>query len=235
MRLHFRLTPNDLPVPWDYFPNLAGWLHGRLQDDADLHDGTSLYSLSGLRHGRIRRGKLDFEGGSSFSLSSVRDDILVELMNKLIRPPAKGFERDPRRVAWGMHVESVDMEREPDFGDGATFFARSPVLVRRNREDGSKEHVLYDNPSADELLTRTLHTKQEAAGKPPAGSMRFARDYAKAKTKLVTYKGVKSRASACPVIVEGGPEVCAFAWNVGAGHSTGVGFGALELLKTDAR
>ena len=231
MRLHFRLTPNDTPVPWAYHQNLAGWLYDRLGDDEQLHDGTSLYSLSNLSHGRVRRGALDFEGGSSFFLSSHRDDLLIELMSDLLGRKGHPDARDPRRVAWGMYVEAVDMEREPAFGERATFWATSPVLVRERREDGTRAHVTYDDPRADELLTRTLHTKQERAGLPVGGAMRFDRSHAGAKTKLIRYKEVDNRASLCPVIVEGGPEVCAFAWNVGAGHSTGVGFGALEKIR----
>ena len=231
MRLHFRLSPNDRPVPWAYLPNLAGWMHARLGERSDLHDGTSLYSLSDLSHGRVRRGALDFAGGSSFFLSSHRDDVLVELMADLMRRPVTYTERDPRRVAWGMYVEEVTIERAPSFGEAATFWAKSPVLVRADREDGTREHLLHDETRADEVLTRVLHWKQERAGLSPTGSVRFDRSYPKAKTKLIEYKGVRNRASLCPVVVEGGPEVCAFAWNVGVGHSTGVGFGAIELMK----
>jgi CRISPR-associated endoribonuclease Cas6 len=219
-------------VPWDYQQNLSGWLYQQLGEDSELHEGTSLYSLSDLTHGSVRRGKLDFEGGSTFFLSSQHDDILIELMTNLLKPRMANSNRDPKRVAWGMYVESVDMQREPAFGACTTFWAKSPVLVRKRREDGTKAHVLYNDADADELLTRTLHTKMERAGLAPKGAMRFDRQYSKAKTKMVTYKGVKSRASLCPVVVEGGADVCAFAWNVGAGHSTGIGFGALEMMKT---
>ncbi len=232
MRLHFRLTPNDRPVPWDYLPNLTGWLHGRLGKRDDLHEGTSLYSMSDLSHGRVRRGALDSEGGSSFFLSSYRDDVLVELMADLMRKPITYEEQDPRRVAWGMHVEAVDMERTPEFGETATFWAKSPVLLRDARPDGSREHILYGEEQSDELLTRVLHWKQGQAGLTPVGAMRFDRSYGKAKSKLITYKGVHNRASLCPVVVEGGAGVCAFAWNVGGGQSTGVGFGALEMMKS---
>ena len=152
-------------------------------------------------------------------------------MTNLLKPSIPNSDRDPKRVAWGMYVEAVDMQREPEFGASATFWAKSPVLVRKRREDGSKAHVLFNEVGADELLTQTLHTKMEQAGQKPKGLMRFDRDYRQAKSKMVTYKGVKSRASLCPVIVEGGADVCAFAWNVGAGHSTGIGFGALELMR----
>ena len=40
--------------------------------------------------------------------------------------------------------------------------------------------------------------------------------------------GIKNKASICPVIVKGTSEQIAFAWNVGVGNSTGIGFGALN-------
>jgi CRISPR-associated endoribonuclease Cas6 len=47
------------------------------------------------------------------------------------------------------------------------------------------------------------------------------------RTKLIDYRGIKNRVSLCPVIVEGKPETQVFAWNVGLGSSTGIGFGAI--------
>ncbi len=223
MRLLFRLSPNLQPVPFDYQQNLAGWMYNQLGDNSDLHDGTSLYSLSDLARGSVRRGKLDFEGGSTFFLSSYHDAILVELMRNL-------FNSDTE-VAFGMKVEGVDIQREPHFGERTLFWAKSPVLVRVKREDGGRDHVIYDDPRAGDLLTRTLHTKQRLAGLPEVGRMYFQPDFENPRTKLIKYKGVQNRASLCPVVVEGGPEVCSFAWNVGAGHSTGIGFGALDKVK----
>ncbi|MGN9307593.1 CRISPR-associated endoribonuclease Cas6 [Enterococcus faecium] len=58
--------------------------------------------------------------------------------------------------------------------------------------------------------------------------MSFDRTYYAAKTKLVYYKNIGNKTSICPVIIEGTPEQIAFAWNVGVGNSTGIGFGALK-------
>ena len=55
----------------------------------------------------------------------------------------------------------------------------------------------------------------------------FDRNYLNRKTKLVRINGIENKANFCPVIVEGNPEAVAFAWNVGIGHSTGSGFGAI--------
>jgi CRISPR-associated endoribonuclease Cas6 len=81
-------------------------------------------------------------------------------------------------------------------------------------------------------MTKTMQTKLRAAGleqHADAVSVRFDTSYAGAKTKLVDIHGIKNRTSVCPVIVEGSPEAVAFAWDVGVGHSTGAGFGALSV------
>ncbi|HKJ32466.1 MAG TPA: CRISPR-associated endoribonuclease Cas6, partial [Balneolales bacterium] len=83
---------------------------------------------------------------------------------------------------------------------------------------------------ADAALTRVLRKKLEKAGyetKDREVMVGFDRSYPKAKTKLVDIKGIKMKASMCPVIVQGTPEAVQFAWNVGVGELTGSGFGAL--------
>jgi CRISPR-associated endoribonuclease Cas6 len=73
-----------------------------------------------------------------------------------------------------------------------------------------------------------MQHKLAVAGLPQDISIAFDRTYHKAKTKLVSIKGIQSRANECPVIIKGAPELINFAWNVGIGHSTGSGFGALN-------
>ena len=59
-------------------------------------------------------------------------------------------------------------------------------------------------------------------------SIQFEANYPNSRTKKITYKGVQNRANWCPVIIEGKPETKLFAWNVGLGNSTGIGFGAIK-------
>ena len=77
-------------------------------------------------------------------------------------------------------------------------------------------------------MTETLAHKLRRAGLDEAGvSVRFDRGYYAARTKRCTYKGVHNVANFCPVMVSGSPEQLAFAWDVGIGNSTGIGFGSL--------
>ena len=56
----------------------------------------------------------------------------------------------------------------------------------------------------------------------------FDRSYSKAQSKTAKYKGIENRVNFCPVILKGSPKAIAFAWDVGIGNSTGIGFGALQ-------
>ena len=58
-------------------------------------------------------------------------------------------------------------------------------------------------------------------------SVAFDTNYPNAKVKSINYKGVDNKGSICPIIVKGTSEQIAFAWNVGVGNSTGIGFGSL--------
>jgi len=69
---------------------------------------------------------------------------------------------------------------------------------------------------------------QIAGIKDETFNIRFESSYAKAGTKKVTYNGIENRASWCPAIIEGNAETKLFAWNVGLGNSTGIGFGAIK-------
>jgi CRISPR-associated endoribonuclease Cas6 len=58
--------------------------------------------------------------------------------------------------------------------------------------------------------------------------IQFDRENPRATTKLINYKEIKNRTNWCPVIIKGKPETKLFAWNVGIGNSTGIGFGAIK-------
>jgi CRISPR-associated endoribonuclease Cas6 len=78
-------------------------------------------------------------------------------------------------------------------------------------------------------MKETLQTKMNDAGiTDDTFNIRFETTYPKAGTKMITYNGVQNKANWCPVIIEGKPETKLFAWNVGLGNSTGIGFGAIK-------
>lgn len=220
MRLHFFLSPNERPVPFDYQHYLTGAFHKWVGAN-DLHDAISLYSLSWLYEGRARDGAIEFPRGAHWFLS-VHDESLVEMIvNNALADP---------EVCCGMRVGRIEQQQTPRFGSRHTFKVGSPVLAKSKEAEGRVKHYIFSEPEADAALTATLRHKIDRAGLgAPHNSVtvRFDRTYRTPKTKLVKIKDIANRASICPVTVEGTPESVAFAWNVGVGHGTGSGFGSL--------
>ncbi len=219
MRISLNLTPNTETVPFNYQSSLVGAFHKWLGEN-ELHDGLSLYSLSWLSHGQRRKDGLDFPEGSTFSVSAPSD----ELLSALVHGVFKGHQ-----IRWGMEVREVIIQRTPDFGSRQKFFAQSPILIKRKPEDA--EHHQYYFPSHKEsgpLMTETLRLKMEKAGIEGDISVRFDETYPNPKIKMVSYKGINIKAALCPVLVEGDPRAVQFAWEVGIGNSTGIGFGCLK-------
>ena len=212
------MTANTAPVPFNYQPALVGAFHQWLGEN-ELHDEISLYSLSWLEHARVRRGALDFPGGSTFYISAPSADFLASL----IAGVQEGWH-----LRWGMEVESVTIQRTPDFGESRRFLVQSPVLIKRRQEDGKQKYFFPKDTLANQYLTETMQHKLQRAGLPQNVEVSFDPEYENAKTKMVNYKGIDIKGTLCPVVVSGHPRAVQFAWEVGVGNSTGIGFGALR-------
>lgn len=222
MRLHLTLTPNTKPVPFNYQHQLTGALHKWLGEN-ELHDKISLYSFSWLRgYSEIADNQLDFPRGAEWFISFWEEEYSKKLVKGILA------ESD---VMFGMNVLSVQIQETPDFGEKYRFKVASPVLLRKNLENESREHITYKDELSSELMTQRFISKMNQAGisaseKGPL--LKFDNSYNRPKTKLADIKGTKLRTSVCPVIIEGTAEVLKFAWNVGIGELTGSGFGAIE-------
>lgn len=185
-----------------------------------MHDTLSLYSFSWLR-GRVetRERGLTFPGGALWFISAYDTQLIKQIIGGIFEAP---------NVAFGMRVVEVTLRDTPVFSSGTRFFLGSLVLVKRNLEERQR-HYLYTEPESDALLTETLQRKLAKAGLPIEGvAVRFDRAHPSAKTKLSTYRKIENKVNYCPVIIEGSPEQLSFAWDVGVGNSTGIGFGSLQ-------
>ena len=220
MRITFYLSPNyHRLIPFNYQQKLVGRLHNWLGENAH-HDVVSLYSLSWLGfNGKVRSGGLHYPNGTHFHISAAQDNLLADII--------EGLQQDTE-LNWGMRVTSIMPQRTPDFGTSTRFIMQSPVLVKRKVADGTTQFYYHHDAVADQYMTETMHAKMKHAGIEGALTLRFDHDFAKPKIKMATYRGIKNKASLCPVIAEGDPHCIAFAWNVGIGNSTGIGFGAIK-------
>jgi len=221
MRLHLHLAADQL-VPFDYLPTLKSAFHLWTGHNDALHDGLSRYSYSWLRGGRAGRGGVRFQEGAHWFVSAPDREVIHTIVSGVLRAPEIGL---------GLRVQDVRMQEAPEFAAGEQpFRVASPVFIKHEVARGKPaDHLLPGQELADELLTATLRHKLRQASLDDAGAaVRFDPAYiATAKSKLFRYKQVQCRGSICPVLVSGSAEQIAFAWEVGVGHSTGIGCGAL--------
>jgi len=218
MRIHLKIKTTNKVIPFDHQPLLTGTIHKWLGWN-DEHGEVSLYSFSRLEGGKGAPKGLQFGNETYFFISSF-DPALIK---KLIA----GIQADPT-MFYGLMVSEIIIQEDPDLTERTLFHVASPIFLKR-RVDEKIEHIVYDDDRADGCLKETIQTKIDKAGITDYSfSIRFEKNYPKAVTKKITYNGVQNRASWCPVIIEGRPETKLFAWNVGLGNSTGIGFGAIK-------
>jgi CRISPR-associated endoribonuclease Cas6 len=218
MRIHLKIRTTNEVIPFDHQPLLTGTIHKWLGWNEE-HGKVSLYSFSQLEGGKATPKGLRFERGTSFFFSSQNIDFIKKMIG--------GIQADPN-MFYGLTVLEIIIQQDPDLIDREVFFLASPIFIKR-RNGEKVDHIIYNDPRANACLEETLLSKMEKAGiRDETLRIRFDDKYPKSGTKKITYNGVQNRASWCPVIIEGKPETKLFAWNVGLGNSTGIGFGAIK-------
>jgi len=219
MRIYLKSSKNRELTPFNYQSFLTGALHKWMGKENVEHGNVSHYSFSWRQNIDTTEKGINLKNGSYFFISAY-DDALIKTILKGIMADSSAF--------FGSSVLAVDMKETLIFPEVQRFTVASPVLIRRL--DGDKDqHIGFDDENASLYLTESMQRKLALAGLPIDNvKVRFDGDYQNPRTKVITYKGIGNRVNLCPVIVEGSQEQVAFAWNVGVGHSTGIGFGALH-------
>jgi CRISPR-associated endoribonuclease Cas6 len=218
MRLHIQLSRNKDIVPFNYQETQVSKLHYWLGKN-NVHDSVSLYSFSWLRDGKAIGSKgLEFKNGSKYFISCHDVDLLKQIIKSVQADDSFGY---------GMAITSLTLEKEPIFETENRFQAASPIFIKRLVEGRAKFYYPSDH-EANTLLTETLINKLKKANINHEGiNVRFDENYQNFIMKGTTYKGIHNKGTICPIIIQGTTEQLAFAWNVGIGNSTGIGFGSL--------
>jgi len=218
MRVHIQFSKPNGIIPFNHKEILTGAFHKWIGKN-NIHNNISLYSFSRLSGGRIKNNGLYFNQGAKWFISIYDKELFKKLLSGIVDDP---------KLNWGMRVVDFFVQPEPDFSYQSEFKAASPIFIKRNTETGQK-HYIFNEKETSELMTETLLHKMEIVGlKDDNLKIEFNLKYSNPKTVKMTYKGIENRASICPIIITGKPESKSFAWNVGVGNSTGIGFGAIS-------
>lgn len=217
MRVHIMTTKNEEVVPYNYQHKLTGTLHKWLGEN-ELHGKPALYSFSWLRGAKSNSDGLNFSDGARLFISFYDDKYLKKVVHSILQDSS---------MFHGMRVIDVLVEPEPDLLTRNRFMCGSPIFIRRF-ENEKDIHYTFEDENSGDFLRETLLHKMELAGLHPDETLKIQfENSSNRRIKLIDYKGIKNRVNQCPVIIEGKPETKLFAWNVGLGNSTGIGFGAI--------
>lgn len=220
MRLYLKLTETRELIPFNYQPYLTGTIHKWIGERNEVHDSLSLYSFSWLQNVVVKNNKgITLTNDSYFFISAHNEGLIKQIL--------KGIMNNSD-VCYGSYVSDVQIATDPSFYGRQTFFSASPVFIKR-RIDNNERHITYEHSSSALYLTETLKKKLQAANLATEGvSVKFDETYQAPRTKVIRYNEIGNRVSVCPVVIEGTMEQLQFAWNVGVGNSTGIGFGSLK-------
>lgn len=219
MRLYIKLSKNTRVIPFNYQHLLTGVVHKWIGEENKEHGNRSLYSFSWLQNTRSLNDGINLRTDSYFFISAYEPSLIKAIM--------KGILKDPRAFC-GSRAVDVQIKEVPEFSNEERFFLNSPVLIRQ-RDGGKARHITFRDDEFGKLLTDNLKAKLQSVDLPADSvSVELDTSYTFPQTKLVDYNGIKNRGTLAPVIIKGSPEQIAFAWQVGLGNSTGIGFGALK-------
>ena len=218
MRIHLKTTANTSPVPFDYQQKLVGTIHKWIGANT-IHNKISLYSFSWLNGGRMVDNALQFLDGASLFISFYDENIIKRVIKTILDDP---------EMFCGLTVTDIMIDDNPHLSERELFMCASPIFIKRKLEDGKIKQYHYNDEQANQLLKETLLSKMKDAGiEDNTLDIRFDLSYKNKKTKLIRYHGIGNKANFCPVIIKAKPETKLFAWNVGIGNCTGIGFGAI--------
>ena len=218
MRIHLKIYSENKTIPFNHQHLLVGAIHKWLGCN-NLHGNVALFSFSRLEKGEATKTGLKLGRYSSMFISAYDGEVIKILI--------EGIRKDPDMFE-SLFVSEITIQEDPDLSNRDYFFIASPVLIKR-REGEKIKHYVFSESDTDKWLQETMFTKMRIAGiKDDSFEISFDKMYSRSKTILIDYKGIKNRANWCPVIIKGKPETKLFAWNVGLGNSTGIGFGAIK-------
>ncbi len=219
MRVYIKLSKNTKQIPFNYQPMLTGVVNKWIGSDNTEHGRSSLFSFSWLQNTKANNNGISISDKSYFFISSFEINFLKEVIKGIIDSPD---------ALYGTRVLDIQIKNTPDFSNCERFFLSSPILLKKRIGDKIK-HMTYLDSEFENMITENFKKKLRYAKIIDKNVyITIDREYPFSQTKLVDYNGIKNKTSLVPIIIKGNPEQIKFAWLVGLGNSTGIGFGSLK-------
>lgn len=219
MRIYLKLTKNNELIPFNYQQLLTWTIHKWLGKNNDIHGNSGKFCFSWLQNTTAGKDGLNLNDNAYFFIGALDETIIKRII--------KGIIEDVYMFC-GIKVKDVQIVSTPMFESSTRFIMASPVLLKW--KDGNfVRHVTINDKDFEKVLNLNFRNKLQRAGISDTDfKISLDPDSHYRNTKMVVYKGIENKASLTPIIMEGSQEQVAYAWCVGIGNSTGIGFGALK-------
>ncbi len=258
MKIQFDLllTGNKI-IPFDYQNKLCGAFYNaisKVEGYEKYHDQKSIHSISQL-FGTYRLQNGDFIVNPNGN--GILTWIISSPVNELILNAAKNLF-NTKIIANYLKIINFEVIELTITGEKMTFIAQTPIILKKDIDgerhyyvvengEGKKSvkiegkrknfYVHHDNKKCSEMMIGCVKTSAEKIGFTPDSNLKIYFDESYKNKKVIpvivkkdekTGKNIKSIATTCPVVIEGNPETINFIYDLGIGHSTGMGFGTLR-------
>lgn len=241
MRLKITLKgPKNLKIPFNYNHILSSIIYNKIADldlAYRLHSSNSFkfftFSQLTVKNKEIIENYIIAKDGIiSFYLSSPSDELIRNFTYGFIEDEVKFLNEE-------LNVIKIEVLRMPDFSEITHFRTISPIIIRSKKEvDG--EIKIWDLPPSDKFfrgIEANLIKKYCIFNKIDSTDKKIKAysEMAHVKRKRISInKGSQTtyhRAYMMDLILEGDVELIKFAYDVGIGEKSSVGFGMVKLNK----
>jgi CRISPR-associated endoribonuclease Cas6 len=221
-RIELTLSHPEKVVPYNYQPKISA----KIKEWANPHNsegGNAAFSYSWLEgeYKSFRNlGGLFYSMGANMVISAYQDTLIEQLSKSISKK---------KMFLFGMKIRSHKVVDVPVFTKREyRFKVTSPVLIKKQVGDESR-YLTYKDKEANDRLTHIMQNKIKAAGLSGDIRVEFNLKSPVKKLKLIDINGIKYSCSICGVVIKGDPELIRFAYTVGIGQRTGMGFGFLSV------
>lgn len=256
MKIRFELLMiGNRTIPFDYQSKLCGAFYNAIRTVKGYeiyHDQKSLHSISQLfGTNRLQNGDFIVNPNGNGILTW----IISSPVNEIILNAAKNLF-DTKIITDYLKIINFEPVQLSITNRKMTFIAQTPIILKEDVDgerhyyvvdDGNEEktikrgekkfwYIHRDNQKCSEIMMGTIKSSAEKIGfeLDPDFKIYFDETYKHKKVFPVIIKkdkktgnNIKSIATTCPVVIEGSPETINFIYDLGIGHSTGMGFGTL--------
>ncbi len=223
MRLYLKTTESKKEVPINYQSLLTSAIHRWIGRDNTEHGKTSEFSFSWLKNIEISKDNksINCTNNSYWYITAHNTNLIKKIIE---------FIQLDNFLCDGTKISEVMIDNNLKTNSTNIYNLGSPILLKlSNKIENKIEHLKYDDERCTEVMTRNMKKRMIESKMDPNGiNISFNLERPNSKVKVIDYKGIKNKVNFCPINIIGNDEQIRFIKCVGVGHSTGIGFGAIE-------